>query len=118
MNKTKIIQDIVINLKGITDSLQTLSQVLNESQDKSVGTEDTSTKSKTETKGETKDEVKKALKFKQPTIEEVRAAMAEKNRQGHREEIKAILLKYDCKKLTSLDEKHYTNVLKEVGEIK
>lgn len=105
MNKTKIIQDIIVNLKGITDSLEALTGVLE--------IEQTEPKAK-------KEEVvaERAKNYKQPTLEEVRAAMAEKSKAGHREEVKAILLKYGVKKLTSLDEKHYAEVLKEVGEIK
>ncbi|MCW6108001.1 rRNA biogenesis protein rrp5 [Clostridium sporogenes] len=55
---------------------------------------------------------------KQPTLEEVRAAMAEKNREGHREEVKAIIVKHGANKLTALEPKCYADVLKEVGEIK
>lgn len=54
----------------------------------------------------------------EPTLEEVRAAMAEKNKAGHREAVKAIIKKYGADKLTAIDPTHYTQVLKEVGEIK
>jgi hypothetical protein len=52
-----------------------------------------------------------------PTLEEVRAAMATKNKEGHRDEIKAIIFKYGANKLTSIDPKHYSDVLQEVEEI-
>ncbi|WP_446898868.1 hypothetical protein ACSVC9_02800 [Clostridium sp. LBM24168] len=100
MDKNKIIQDIIVNLKGITSSLETLVKTLNESAD-------------SEQKKNTKE-----IEQKQPTLEEVRAAMAEKNREGHREEVKAILVKYGANKLTALDPEHYVEVLKKVGEIK
>ncbi|WP_243284264.1 hypothetical protein [Clostridium tyrobutyricum] len=100
MDKNKIIQDIIVNLKGITSSLETLVKTLNESAD-------------SEQKKNTKE-----IEQKQPTLEEVRAAMAEKNREGHREEVKAILVKYSANKLTALDPEHYVEVLKKVGEIK
>ena len=100
MDKNKIIQDIIDDLKSITDNLETLGKILNKSAD-------------SEQKENTKE-----VKQKQPTLEEVRAAMAEKNREGHREEIKAILVKYGANKLTALDPKHYVEVLKKVGEIK
>ncbi|MBR9648621.1 hypothetical protein JET15_10185 [Clostridium tyrobutyricum] len=95
-----MIQDIIVNLKGITSSLETLVKTLNESAD-------------SEQKENTKE-----VKQKQPTLEEVRAAMAEKNREGHREEVKAILVKYGANKLTALDPEHYVEVLKKVGGIK
>lgn len=109
MNKTKIIQDIIVNIISISNNLEALAQVLNES------ILPISEETKTVEKELSKDE---APKPKQPTLEEVREAMAQKNREGHREEVKAVLLKYGAKKLTSLDEKHYADVLKEVGEIK
>ncbi|MBV1817139.1 hypothetical protein HF847_00190 [Clostridium cochlearium] len=109
MNKTKIIQDIIVNIIGISNNLEALAQVLNES------ILPISEETKTVEKESSKEE---APKPKQPTLEEVREAMAQKNREGHREEVKAVLLKYGAKKLTSLDEKHYADVLKEVGEIK
>lgn len=109
MNKTKIIQDIIVNIIGISNNLEALAQVLNES------ILPISEETKTVEKELSKDE---APKPKHPTLEEVREAMAQKNREGHREEVKAVLLKYGAKKLTSLDEKHYADVLKEVGEIK
>ncbi|WP_270474390.1 hypothetical protein [Clostridium cochlearium] len=109
MNKTKIIQDIIVNIIGISNNLEALAQVLNES------ILSVSEETKTVEKESSKDEVPKP---KQLTLEEVREAMAQKNREGHREEVKAVLLKYGAKKLTSLDEKHYADVLKEVGEIK
>jgi len=55
---------------------------------------------------------------KQPTLEEVRAAMADKSRDGHREAVKAIITKYGANNLSSLDPKHYAAALKEVGELK
>ncbi|QCH27824.1 NAD-dependent DNA ligase [Clostridium tyrobutyricum] len=103
MDKTKIVQNIIVNLKGITSSLENLVKTLNESAD----SEETEQKKNT-----------KEIEQKQPTLEEVRAAMAEKNREGHREEVKAILVKYDANKLTALDPEHYVEVLKKVGEIK
>jgi hypothetical protein len=108
MNKAKIIQDIIVNLNGITDSLEALIGVLE------------ADRTEPEAKVEIKKDVvpEKAKKSKQSTLEEVREAMAEKSKAGHREEVKAVLLKYGAKKLTSLDEKHYADVLKEVGEIK
>ena len=58
------------------------------------------------------------VKETQPTLEEVRALLADKNRDGHREAIKAILTKYGANKLTSLDPVHYNKVMQEAGGIK
>lgn len=44
--------------------------------------------------------------------------MADKSREGHREEVKAIITKYGANNLSSLDPKFYVAAIKEVGEIK
>ncbi|QSX09563.1 hypothetical protein J0B03_05745 [Alkalibacter rhizosphaerae] len=54
----------------------------------------------------------------QPTLEEIRAAMADKSRDGHREAVKAIITKYGVNNLSALEPKHYAAALKEVEEIK
>ncbi|NFO02699.1 hypothetical protein FDB23_01010 [Clostridium botulinum] len=114
MNKTKIIQDIIDNLKGITGSLETLTKVLNEP----INSEEVVQKENTVKESKVKANKEDSQKQKQPTLEEVRAVMAEKNREGHREEVKAIIVKHGANKLTALDQKCYADVLKEVGEIK
>ncbi|WP_409068722.1 hypothetical protein ACFLKC_12905 [Clostridium caseinilyticum] len=114
MNKTKIIQDIIVNLKGITGSLETLTKVLNEA----VNSEEVAEKENTEKDSKAEAKTKDSQEQKQPTLEEVREAMAEKNREGHREEVKAIIVKHGANKLTALEPKCYAEVLKEVGEIK
>ncbi|AOR22706.1 hypothetical protein [Clostridium taeniosporum] len=114
MNKIKIIQDIIDNLKGITGSLETLIKVLNES----VNSEEVVQKENAVKESKAKANKEDSQEQKQPTLEEVRAAMAEKNREGHREEVKAIIVKHGANKLTALDSKCYSEVLKEVGEIK
>lgn len=111
MNKTKIIQDIIVNLISISNDLEALVETLNASIVPEVAPEKTETVEKEPSKDE-------APKPKQPTLEEVREAMAEKNREGHREEVKAIIVNYGANKLTALDPKCYAEVLKEVGEIK
>lgn len=114
MNKTKIIQDIIDNLKGITGSLETLTKVLNEP----VNSEEVEGKENVVKESKAKTNKEDSQEQKQPTLEEVRAVMAEKNREGHREEVKAIIVKHGANKLTALEPKCYSEVLKEVGEIK
>ncbi len=62
--------------------------------------------------GEAEDVVESTI-----SLEEVRAVLADKNRDGHREKVKAIIEKYGANKLTELDPKHYSKVLEEVGEL-
>lgn len=117
MNRTKIIQNIVSSFKSITENLETLAEMLNENEGKSVAPQEANPKSKAEPKVNKTAESKES-EAKQPTLEEVRAAMAEKSRNGHREGVKNIILKYGTNKLTTLNPEHYTAVMKEVSEIK
>ncbi|MFA9423461.1 MAG: hypothetical protein ACERLG_07770 [Sedimentibacter sp.] len=114
MKKTKIIQDIIVNLIGISNNLEALAEVLNVSITPEVAPE----KSETLVKKSSKDELQQASKVKQPTLEELRTLMAEKNRDGHREKVKEIIINHGANKLTTLDPKCYAEVMKEVEAIK
>lgn len=135
MSKIKLALDIVSDLKALAESIETLvhametndSNSINEVTDEPV--KETKKRAKTkptsepvndepeveELSEETPDE---ATDQKQTTLEEVRAAMADKSRDGHREAVKAIITKYGANNLSSLDPKHYAVALKEVGELK
>lgn len=59
--------------------------------------------------------VEKARSEKKPalTLEEVRAVLAEKSRNGHNAEIRSLLQKYGATKLSAVDPKHYEALLKD-----
>ena len=61
---------------------------------------------------ETKPEKKSEL-----TLEEVRAVLAEKSRAGHTAAIRTSLQKYEAKKLSGVDPKHYEALLKDAEEL-
>ncbi len=128
MSKTKLALDVVSDLKSLAESIETLVRAM-EGQTEPVADaqkEQTASNPKNKEKdaeakkSETADvsSEEKQPPEKQPTLEEVRALMAEKNREGHREAVKAIIHKYGANKLTALDPAHFAQVLKEVGEIK
>lgn len=48
------------------------------------------------------------------TLEQVRAVLAEKSRNGHTAEIRALLHKYGAAKLSLVDPVHYKDLLREV----
>ena len=48
------------------------------------------------------------------TLEQVRAVLAEKSRNGHTAEIRALLQKYGAAKLSLVDPVHYKDLLREV----
>jgi len=126
MSKIKLALDIVSDLKSLAESIETLVRAMEANEVVPTNEEPTKKKSKTKAKvEESEPEVEEAEvaeveepEEKQPTLEEVRAAMADKSRDGHREAVKAIITKYGANNLSSLDPKHYATALKEVGELK
>lgn len=127
MSKIKRALDVVNDLKSLAESIETLVHAMESNEVAPTNEETTKKKSKAKAKGDEpkikKPEVgeapvEKVPKEKQPTLEEVRAAMADKSRDGHREAVKAIITKYGANNLSSLDPKHYRAALNEVGDIK
>ena len=129
MSKIKLALDVVSDLKSLAESIETLVHAMESNE--VANEEPTKKKSKTKAKvkepenkelevGEATIEapVEEATEEKQATLEEVRAAMADKSRDGDREAVKAIITKYGANNLSSLDSKHYAAALKEVGELK
>jgi len=126
MSKIKLALDVVGDLKSLAESIETLVRAMESNEVVPTNEEPTKKKSKTKAKVEETEveeaEVEEAPietpEEKQPTLEEVRAAMADKSRDGHREAVKAIITKYGAGNLSSMDPKHYAAALKEVGELK
>lgn len=144
MSKIKLALDVVSDLKSLAESIETLVYAMetNESMvtnEPIVTADETVKETKKRSKAKPAEVVKAedpkigvekiedpqgempekaAPEEKQPTLEEVRAAMADKSRDGHREAVKAIITKYGANKLSALDPKHYAAALKEVGELK
>jgi len=133
MSKIKLALDVVSDLKSLAESIETLVHAIETNEHiitNEVAEEQTKKKSKSKaTKAEdpmaeepeveeVQEEKKPAPEEKQPTLEEVRAAMADKSRDGHREAVKAIITKYGASNLSAMDPKHYASALKEVGELK
>jgi len=123
MSKIKLALDVVSDLKSLAESIETLVRAMEANEAAPTNEEPTKKKSKAKAKVEEPEpEVEEAEveepEEKQPTLEEVRAAMADKSRDGHREAVKAIITKYGAGNLSSLDPKHYAAALKEVGELK
>ena len=120
MSKIKLALDVVSDLKSLAESIETLVHAMESNEPNLENEEPTKKKSKVEESEtiEPEPEVEEVPEEKQPTLEEVRAAMADKSRDGHREAVKAIITKYGANNLSSLDPKHYAAALKEVGELK
>ena len=128
MSKTKLALDVVSDLKSLAESIETLVRAMEGQTEPMADAQKEQPASNAKSKEKEAEEKtletadvsseEKQPPEKQPTLEEVRALMAEKNREGHREAVKAIIHKYGANKLTALDPAHFVQVLKEVGEIK
>lgn len=132
MSKIKLALDVVSDLKSLAESIETLVYAMETNESiitNEFAEEPTKKKSKAKAKveepiieepevKEVQEEKEPAPEEKQPTLEEIRAAMADKSRDGHREAVKAIITKYGANNLSSMDPKHYASALKEVGELK
>jgi hypothetical protein len=107
MSKTKLALDVVADLRSLANSIETF-----------VLGQQTEIKNEPTAKEKKAKKVDTPAKENQPTLEELRAAMAEKNRDGHREAVKAIIQKFGAENLSSMDPKYYAQAMKEVGELK
>ena len=120
MSSAKLLLEIVKDLRSLADNIAGIAEVAEPEEAQKVLKETKKVKKKSEPPKEEEAVTtpKVAPKEKAPSLEDVRALMVQKNREGHREAVKEILTKYGAQKLTALDPSHYKEVLKEVGEIK
>ena len=62
--------------------------------------------------------IEEHLKEKSITLEEVRRVLADKSRAGYTEKIRELFQKYGAKKLSEVDEKHFSAILKDVEDFR
>ena len=101
MSRIKLLLDVVSDLRSLADSLQAVADAV--------------------AQGGQEPEKKTAAKKVEPpvekaepkplTLEQVRAALAEKSRAGHTAEVKALLLKHGADKLSDIDPAEYPALL-------
>ena len=112
MSKMKLLLDVVSDLRSLADSLQAVADAVAQ-----VGQEqpDQTTEERPAQEPEKKTAAKKEEKAepKPLTLEQVRAALAEKSRAGHTSEIKALLIKHGADKLSDIDPAEYPALLAE-----
>lgn len=119
MSRIKLVLEVVENMRSLASSIEYLVQAM-EGNKHAIEPNEKAQPVKAEGKaGSPEVPVTEAAPKKTiTTLEEVRALMAAKNREGHREAVKAILNKYGAQKLTSLDPSYYKQVMQEVGDLK
>ena len=112
MGKMKLLLDVVSDLRSLADSLQAVADAVAQGGQEQP---DQTTEEKPAQKPEKKNVAKQVEKAepKPLTLEQVRAALAEKSRAGHTSEVKALLIKHGADKLSDIDPAEYPALLAE-----
>ena len=112
MSKMKLLLDVVSDLRSLADSLQAVADAVAQGGQEQP---DQTTEEKPAQKPEKKNVAKQVEKAepKPLTLEQVRAALAEKSRAGHTSEVKALLIKHGADKLSDIDPAEYPALLAE-----
>ncbi len=110
MSKMKLLLDVVSDLRSLADSLQAVADAVAQGGQEQP---DQTTEEKPAQKPEKKNVAKQVEKAepKPLTLEQVRAALAEKSRAGHTSEVKALLIKHGADKLSDIDPAEYPALL-------
>ena len=112
MSKMKLLLDVVSDLRSLADSLQAVADAVAQGGQEQP---DQTTEERPAQEPEKKTAAKKEEKAepKPLTLEQVRAALAEKSRAGHTSEVKALLIKHGADKLSDIDPAEYLALLAE-----
>ena len=114
MSRIKLLLDVVSDLRSLADSLQAVADAVAQGGQEQP---DQTTEKKPAQKQEKKTAAKKvepSVEKAEPkplTLEQVRAALAEKSRAGHTAEVEALLLKHGADKLSDIDPAEYPALL-------
>ena len=112
MSKMKLLLDVVSDLRSLADSLQAVADAaVQGGPELPVQSPEEKPAQKPEKKNVAK-QVEKA-EPKPLTLEQGRAALAEKTRAGHTSEVKALLIKHGADKLSDIDPAEYPALLAE-----
>ena len=118
MSRMKLLLDVVSDLRSLADSLQAVADAVAQGGQEQP---DQTTEEQPVQKPEKKTAAKKkessteeeGQQSKPLSLEQVRAALAEKSRAGHTSEVKALLIKHGADKLSDIDPAEYPALLAE-----
>lgn len=105
MSRMKLLLDVVSDLRSLADSIQAVCDAM-----ASGGPMDIEKPKEEQQKTAQKVKAEKAPKI---TLEQVRGVLADKSRNGHTAEVRAIIQKYGADRLRDVDPKNYPAVLKD-----
>lgn len=107
MSKTKLLLDVVGDLRSLADSLQAVAEAM-------AGNEPAEA-AQVQKPATAKEAVPAA---KAVTLEEVRAVLADKSQQGFTADVRALLEKYGAPKLSQIDPANYAALLADAEGLK
>ena len=107
MSRIKLLLDVVNDMRSLADSIQTLCDAM-------AADGPTDEPQEEPQKKPSKAKTEKALEV---TLEQVRGVLADKSRNGHTAEVRAIIRKYGADRLSDIDPKNYPAVLKDAEEM-
>ena len=108
MSRIKLFLDVVSDLRSLADSLQAVADAVAQG-----GQEQPTQKPEKKTAAKQVEPPVEKPETKPLTLEQVRAALAEKSRAGHTSEVKALLIKHGADKLSDIDPPEYPALLAE-----
>lgn len=118
MSRMKLLLDVVYDLRSLADSLQAVADAAvqggPEPPDQSPEEKPVQKPEKKNAAKETEPPTEAPVPEAEPlTLEQVRAALAEKSRAGHTAEVKTLLIKHGADKLSDIDPAEYPALLAE-----
>ena len=116
MSRIKLFLDVVSDLRSLADSLQAVADAVaqgGQEQPDQTTEERPAQEPEKETAAKKEETPVEKPKSKPLSLEQVRAALAEKSRAGHTAEVKALLIKHGADKLSDIDPAEYPALLAE-----
>ena len=103
MSRTKLLLDVIEDIRSLADSLQTLANAISEDD---IADESSVTAVETVAKPPVT-----------VTLEQVRAVLAEKSHDGLTEQVRGLLQKYGAQKLSAIASDRYADLLRDAKEL-
>ena len=100
MSRIKLLLDVVSDMRSLADSIQAVCDAMGSDEPEAP-------------KEEPQKKASKAEKAPEITLEKVRGVLADKSRNGHNAEVRAIIEKYGSDRLSNIDPKDYPAILAE-----
>lgn len=109
MSRTKLLLDVIEDMRSLADSLQAVADAIGQSDQPS----ETATPAEKKPRAARKaaEPMKTEPEAKPLSLEDVRAVLAEKSRAGHTAEVRKLLEKHGASKLSEIDPAKYPALL-------